>query len=827
MRRRQSCLIVGLALGLVFLLACNEEKRAQAAFQNARQTFIHGHLDRSQKEAQRGYRRFSGISSQWAWKFKVLQAQSLLWQGDYPGVLQLLDSPDLNSCSPEATISVLCLRAVAHARQLKLLDASKELDDARRICPRAPAAACGELFQAQGVVAIGQNQFSQAKRSLEQALSLARITGDRFLETTSLLNLAAALIGEGRFDEALDSSKAAFDASESIGADDLAVAAQENLAWAYYRLGDPERALGSLIEAEKQSERLGDPLLEGNALTNMAYAHMDAHRFNAATISFHRALSLADKADNKEQSYNALRGLARASVKNGNLNEALAYAQEAVDIARQSGNTLSLLDPIFVQAMVAAGREDTSQAQQLFQDIESDPTTPLYLKWEAQHELARILENDSPPDIVDRQYRAALATLGNARESVTHDDFRISFLTNGTAIYDDYIHFLVTRGEITEALRWADYSRARTLAEGLGRLPKVAVTQPPPLETTRIATRLQSTILFYWLGERGSYLWTINSKGVQLFSLPPAAEIEHLVDRYNHALVGPQGVLESSDNDGVALYRTLITPAAKLLPPGSKVIVIPDGRLNDLNFETLLVPEPNLHYWIEDATVINASSLRLIDPSRSPDRANSRNLLLVGNAVSSGPEYSELENAPVEMQSVQRHFPASQQQVLQRQQATASAYLNGNPDKFSSIHFVAHATASRLSPLDSAIILSPDGAHNQHFKLYARDIITHPLRADLVTISSCYSAGARAYAGEGLVGLAWAFLHAGAHNVVAALWEASDVSSAQLMDQFYERLEKGQSPETALREAKLSLLHSSGPFRKPFYWGPFQLYEGS
>jgi CHAT domain-containing protein len=40
-------------------------------------------------------------------------------------------------------------------------------------------------------------------------------------------------------------------------------------------------------------------------------------------------------------------------------------------------------------------------------------------------------------------------------------------------------------------------------------------------------------------------------------------------------------------------------------------------------------------------------------------------------------------------------------------------------------------------------------------------------------------------------------------------------------------VKKGKSPETALRTAKLSLLHSNSAFRKPFYWAPFQLYTGS
>jgi CHAT domain-containing protein len=128
-----------------------------------------------------------------------------------------------------------------------------------------------------------------------------------------------------------------------------------------------------------------------------------------------------------------------------------------------------------------------------------------------------------------------------------------------------------------------------------------------------------------------------------------------------------------------------------------------------------------------------------------------------------------------------------------------------------------------LSPLDSAIVLSKDSAQDDSFKLYARVIKDQKLRAVLVTISSCYGAGERTYSGEGLVGLSWAFLAAGAHNVVAALWDVSDASTAKLMDEFYDELNKGVSADAALRTAKLSLLRSN-EFHDPFYWAPFLLY---
>jgi CHAT domain-containing protein len=158
-------------------------------------------------------------------------------------------------------------------------------------------------------------------------------------------------------------------------------------------------------------------------------------------------------------------------------------------------------------------------------------------------------------------------------------------------------------------------------------------------------------------------------------------------------------------------------------------------------------------------------------------------------------------------------------------QATPATYLASNPAQYAYIHFVSHAVANRIVPLDSAIVLSKSGADENSFKLYARDIIQHPLDAKLVTISACYGNGTRFYAGEGLVGLTWAFMHAGAHSVIGALWEVSDESTPRLMDGLYQGIEAGDSPAASLRKAKLALLHSQSRFSLPFYWATFQIYD--
>jgi CHAT domain-containing protein len=484
---------------------------------------------------------------------------------------------------------------------------------------------------------------------------------------------------------------------------------------------------------------------------------------------------------------------------------------------------------LLVEGRVDARQNDVAAAEAAFREVAQAEDTPVFLKWEAERSLARLYEDEGQRDSAEREYRTALSTFETARSGLQHEDSRLPFLSNASRIYDDYIHLLVSRGKTDQALQVADYSRARTLAEGMGVLPKGTSFAPDRINLQRAARRVNGTILFYWLGEKQSYLWAITPQKTELFTLPPASEIDTAVQRYRKALVGPQDILETASADGTALYRILISPAQVLLAKDAQVFIIPDGSLNSLNFETLIVPERKLHYWIEDATIADASSLRLLAASHNSShdsKAGAGKLLLIGDAVAPNPDYGDLPKAGVEIENVQKHFAPAGREVLIKAQATAPAYLRSVPEQFTYIHFVAHGTASRLSPLDSAVILSKVAGEQDSFKLYARDIIRFPLRADLVTISTCYGAGARAYTGEGLVGLSWAFLRAGAHNVIGALWEVSDASTPRLMDQLYDELKKGRSPEVALRSAKLSLLHSDA-FRKPFYWAPFQLYTGT
>lgn len=755
-----------------------------------------------------------------------MEAESLLWRGMYAQVLTTLNSPLTRPDNKNSMIEILAIEGVAHARLHQFSEAEEKLGQAIQMCHVSSEVTCGDVIRAYGILAIQHGQIDAAKHFFEQSLEFARVHNEQFLKATALLNLGLTSLREEHFDEAIDWTDSAYQASTALGAGDIVQSALGNLGWAYYNLGDSEKSLELSLEAEKHTSQAGNAIDELYWITNIGYIYADLGDLVRAKDSYLKALDLATKIGGKQGIYNALRALALVSVESGQSEDARKYSDDAIVIARADSNRLDELYPLLVKGLIAAQSHDSAEAERIFREVEWDPNVNLSLKWRAEHALARLYEDEGLSARADHEYRAALATFEAARSLLKRNDSKLPFSSNASHIYGDYIHFLVKAGKANEALQVADYSRARTLTEGLGLLKKGASSTPDPIDAQQIARRVAGNVLFYWLGEKQSYLWAITPQATHIFPLPPAAAIDTAVLRYRKVLLGPQDVFENCD-EGIALYKMLVAPARSLLRKNRQVIIVPDGSLNGLNFETLIVPTPKSHYWIEDVVISTASALRLLAAFHGTTNVRAGKLLLFGDAVAPNNDYAQLPKAAVEMESVGKHFPTAMQQVFTHTQANPTAYLAAKPEDFSYIHFVAHGTASRLSPLDSAIVLSKATAEDDSFKLYARDIIHHPLHADLVTISTCYGAGARAYSGEGMVGLSWAFLRAGAHNVIGALWEVSDTSTPQLMDELYRELKEGKRPNSALRDAKLSLLHSSTAFHKPFYWAPFQLYTGS
>ena len=813
-----------LALTLLVLVGCRGTSSPEQTFAHARQTLIHGDLLASQQEAERGYWEFVKSRPEWALKFRVLEAEVLMSRGASPQVLALLSGLSA-SHDRSSAISIFTFRGLAYGRLHRFRDADRELHEAERLCADTSDVACGGVLRARGILSLEQGSFEEAEGFFNKALALAQSRGDQFLEAAAFLNLSVASLQQGHFDDALDWSESALRISIELSARQITEAAVGNVGWAYYKLGDSEKALQGFLAADQNAEQASDILGQVIWLTAIAYVRLDRSDYGGAEEAYQKALKLAPQTGAKEYIRNALIPLALAYERQGKLDEAIRYADQAIASAHADKNRLDELYSLLVKGQVAEQLHDAGKAESIFREVADDSQSDSSLKWEAQHLLARLEEGHNQDAAAARNYEAALCTFEAARSSVHHEESKLPFFTNASRIYDDYISFLIRSGQTKRALEVADYSRGRTLAEGLGYLKNDRPCSTPSVTPERVSAGANANILYYWLGQHQSYLWAINSHATHNFILPPARRIETIVRRYREALVNGEDVLSNDNQDGTQLYQTLVAPAESFLPKNSRVIIVPDGSLTGLNFETLLVPgNPTPHYWIEDAVIANAQSLRLMVSEKGNARPRAGKMLLMGDAVPHPPEFPALANAKLEIQNVEKHFSKGDLSIYSQSSATAASFLDNKPEQYTYIHFAAHAVASSQVPLDSAVILSPRSGEDS-FKLYARDIIQHHLRARLVTVSACYGAGTRAYNGEGLIGLSWAFLRAGARNTIGALWEVNDSSTPQLMDRFYAEIKEGRPPEISLRDAKLSLMRSNKVFSKPFYWAPFQLYS--
>src|SRR5207253_5912690 len=97
------------------------------------------------------------------------------------------------------------------------------------------------------------------------------------------------------------------------------------------------------------------------------------------------------------------------------------------------------------------------------------------------------------------------------------------------------------------------------------------------------------------------------------------------------------------------------------------------------------------------------------------------------------------------------------------------------------------------------------------------------LHADLVVLSACDTARGRFGAGEGMIGMSWAFFVAGVPTMVASQWKVDSASTAKLMIDFHKRLRDETAARTkasALQQAALTVMKDPR-YRHPYFWAGF------
>ena len=571
-----------------------------------------------------------------------------------------------------------------------------------------------------------------------------------------------------------------------------------------------------------------DPLSMIEILTNTGICHLELGNIQKAEDLFVQALALGDRSGCRQVLWEPLFHLGRCYEKTGMNDKALKFYRSSIEAIEHVRTQWTLED---YRVGFARGKLRVYERLIVFlADLAAAGTLP-----RGEGEIFDTVEK--------AKARAFLESLGGFRtgfrdalpDSLRERERAIS--SRITAIIGELSRKEVSgreRAELREALRFQEDEYLRLVFRMREETPESAeVIFPQPIQLGQARALLpdeRAAILEYFLAEDRIFLIVITKEKASLLSLAASEEIRPSVRAYIRLLSQPPKGNWEGGLAAAYLAERLAFPALRMLPDSVEhLIIIPDGFLSYLPFETLPLPPgrpaSNGGGLISRYSVSYAPScsalLSLRRKSEPPE--HSKDFLAFGD-----PEYHRMKAGRKPGQL----YVAAMMNDLYTEAGFDLSPLGQSgkeirrisrrfSEKYQIIHFACHAFLDDRVPFRSGLFLSLREDGGEDGLLQAREIASLRMNAAMVVLSACQTSLGHLERGEGIMGLTRAFFTSGARSVLSTLWEIEDKAAAVFMEHFYDSLSRGEILSQALRSAKLRM-PSSG-YDHPFYWAPFVL----
>lgn len=711
------------------------------------------------------------------------------------------------------------------AIQLQLGDQQRALEFLDRALPlrRAGGDRRGEGYTLQ-TVGVAYNRLGNRARALEslsQALKIFEAVGDREGQTSALTHMAAANATQGDHqlarDLAIRARSVLKGARTLITTILLSVTGDAELA-----LGRVEEAAASYAEGLADSRRLGEPLPAARALAGLGRVALARGQLMSARQHLLEALDAIES---------VRAGFAQSEMRASLLGESQGIYDTAIDVLVE----LHQKEP---GAGYAAEALEVSERRRARTLVEMLVEAQAAVRADADEALLE-REQTTQQQLNAMSIKRAAVLPGSAGRSAAADLDR----------------------EISELV-----ARLRSVrAEIRVRSPRyAAIMHPAPLDLRGIQRLLdpQTLMLEYSLAEKRSYLWAITPTAITLHLLPGRHAIENAVSRAR-ALIADSSrravrapMRQALDELGVMILGPLGGDLGR-----KRLVIVADGALQYLPFAALPSPSRRSNADADEPLMVRHEIVMLPSAStvavlrQSPRLAESRKAVAVLADPVMAANDSRLERttadrsrSPLLPRDLARaaeslgtatfdRLPYSRDEALAIAahagparsltalgfEATRDLAMSPAIADFRIVHFATHALLDTRHPELSGIVLSLLDRQGQPLNGFLRlhDIFKLRLSAEVIVLSGCQTALGQDVRGEGLIGLTRGFMHAGAAQVVASLWNIRDRATAALMGRFYTALlERGQTPAAALRTAQLSMWKDER-WRMPAYWAAF------
>ncbi|WP_175455617.1 CHAT domain-containing protein [Winogradskyella thalassocola] len=289
------------------------------------------------------------------------------------------------------------------------------------------------------------------------------------------------------------------------------------------------------------------------------------------------------------------------------------------------------------------------------------------------------------------------------------------------------------------------------------------------------------------------------------------------------------------------LYNTLWQPFENMVT-SKNVIIIPDGELFNLSFETL-TPKPITTFselaknsLLAKHNISYNYSLLLIDEAKKSTYYNSDFIafapefnskmksdyqIAITDSISLDKTYLKLLPQPFATKLVKDYTKLFKGTSFLNENASKQIFTE-QAKEHKIIHIGTHAESNNISPELSRLIFAKnvnDTISSDDNSLYTYEIYNQNLSSNLAILTACETGKPSYQSGEGMISLAHAFNYAGSESILTSLWKIDEQSSAVIIENFYDYLKNGLPKDEALQKAKLDYISTAkGRTVSPQYW---------
>ncbi len=229
---------------------------------------------------------------------------------------------------------------------------------------------------------VDQGDVETAEAFFVEAIKIALNLHDHHAEATRRGNYGWFLMITGRAQRSIATLTYALRQSENLGLKLQAAVQTDNLALAYDELGQVGMALSYHQEALSKIQEIKQPYWESMIRVHLAHSHITADNLAEAQKLLEHLQKQDITKDDGDIAVRVQLGMARIALKQQEFEQALAYANAAVQRAEQSGMRRWLADSLVLrseiysyQANPQAAMEDWHRAEQFYEFLLIPPET--------------------------------------------------------------------------------------------------------------------------------------------------------------------------------------------------------------------------------------------------------------------------------------------------------------------------------------------------------------------------------------------------------------------------------------------------------------------